>query len=142
MQRVVWLWIAFAIVFIGINLLREYNIVLFKNTDSLFRKAIYLSINAYAKAILALVGIIATYMTASVYVAKHTLSKWVMDIGVLGYGVYIFHQFILQFLYYKTSFPNTFGTIWLPWVGTGVALALSLILSILFRQTQWGRKLI
>lgn len=135
------LWIIFSVLFIAVNLLREYNIAVLQNTPPLFYKAILIAINAYAKAVLAVVGIATIYVTASLYVGKHTVSKWMLDVGSLGYGVYIFHQFILRILYYQTDVPEIVGTIWLPWLGTMIALILSILLTLLVRKTSVGRKL-
>ncbi|MBO5828071.1 MAG: hypothetical protein J6R59_06360 [Paludibacteraceae bacterium] len=72
----------------------------------------------------------------------HVLHEKIIYIGTLGYGVYVFHQFILRWLYYNTSMPSVVGGIWYPWIGLVVALVFSVLLTILFRKFELGRKLL
>ena len=58
------------------------------------------------------------------------------------YGVYIYQQFILQFLYYKTNIPITVSEYALPWIGFAVTLFLSLALCWITLKTRFGRFLI
>ena len=58
------------------------------------------------------------------------------------YGVYIYQQFILQYLYYKTNIPMTVNEYALPWIGFAVTLCLSLTLCWLTLKTRFGRFLI
>lgn len=44
------------------------------------------------------------------------------------YGVYIYQQFILRILYYKTSFSLYINNYCLPWIAFAITLCLSLIL--------------
>lgn len=57
----------------------------------------------------------------------HNHSRFITLSGYC-YGVYIFQQFVLKYLYYKTDFPILFSSVTLPWI----SLLLALILSILF----------
>lgn len=58
------------------------------------------------------------------------------------YGVYIYQQFILQILYYKTSLPLQINIYWLPWVAAFITLVLSILLCHLTLKFKWGRFLI
>ena len=58
------------------------------------------------------------------------------------YGVYIYQQFILQYLYYKTSIPLQVSEYALPWIGFCLALVLSLFLCWISLKTRVGRFLI
>ncbi len=58
------------------------------------------------------------------------------------YGVYIYQQFILKYLYYNTSLPNVVSEYALPWIGLGITLVLSLLLCHLTLKTKFGRYLI
>lgn len=58
------------------------------------------------------------------------------------YGVYIYHQFILKYLYYKTSFSNHFSLELIPWIGFLIALLLSLLCCHITLRTKIGRFLI
>lgn len=58
------------------------------------------------------------------------------------YGVYIYQQFILQGLYYHTSFTSYVSLTVFPWIGFIITLILSLILCHLTLKTKIGRYLI
>lgn len=58
------------------------------------------------------------------------------------YGVYIYQQFIIQYLYYKTSVPLLVNEYALPWIGFVVALVLSILLCWVSLKTRFGRFLI
>ena len=55
------------------------------------------------------------------------------------YGVYIYQQFILQILYYKTSLPLQVNIYWLPWIASFITLVLSVLLCHLTLKFKWGR---
>lgn len=68
--------------------------------------------------------------------------QWLINVGGLCMGVYLFQQFILKGLYFHTDLALSIDPIWLPWVGFVIALAGSLLLSFIFRKTRIGRFLI
>lgn len=90
------------------------------------------------------VGTMALYLT----ICKHTTQagfvpkKWVVKSSDLCYGVYVFHQFILVYLYFYTPLYDSLSIYLLPWVGLIVTFILSLILTFLFLRTKTGRLLI
>ena len=75
---------------------------------------------------------------------KHWLDQHPQLITLSGYcyGVYIYHLFILQYLYYYTPFTTYFPTAVFPWAGFLVTLALSLALCRLTLKTRLGRYMI
>lgn len=58
------------------------------------------------------------------------------------YGVYIYQQFILQILYYKTSLPLHINEWLLPWVAFFITLVLSILFCHYSLKTKFGRFLI
>ena len=58
------------------------------------------------------------------------------------YGVYIYHQFILMYLYYKTDLISIVPNALFPWLGFAITLVLSLIFCFLTLRTRLGRYLI
>lgn len=68
--------------------------------------------------------------------------RWLIEIGNLCFGVYLFQQFILHALYYNTELPVVLGPYWLPWVGFVIALFSSLIIAWLLRKTKIGKSII
>ncbi len=79
---------------------------------------------------------------------KPMVTAWLKDktglITLSGYcyGVYIYHQFILMALFYKTSLPMAINAWALPWVAFAITLATSLILCHFTLKTKFGRFLI
>lgn len=87
-------------------------------------------------------GIAMTFSLVGLYLKKHSVSKWMVQIGALSFGVYLFQQFILKGLYNHTSLPSLLGCYCLPWVGLFIALFGSLLISYMLRKTRIGRALI
>ena len=72
----------------------------------------------------------------------YTLPLWVTASNKMCYGVYVFHQFLLQYLYYDTSMPAKLNSYLLPILAFVMVLLLSVLLSKLFVLTKVGRFLI
>lgn len=60
----------------------------------------------------------------------------------LCYGVYIVHQFVLVYIYYKSEFVHHLNAYALPWVVLAITVVSSLFLSYLLLKTKVGRFLI
>ena len=67
---------------------------------------------------------------------------WIPHFNVLSMGVYIFHQFILMFLDYHTTFPAFCGSIVYPWFSIFISMPVSVLLSYTLRLTKIGKSLI
>lgn len=72
---------------------------------------------------------------------KCRIPKWIIELNTTCFGIYLFQQFILQILYYKTSLPTIVGPYWLPWIGLAITLVTSYILTKLSLKTNIGRQL-
>lgn len=90
----------------------------------------------------ATLGCIVLYIIALKCTQKHTLSSNAMNVSVLCFGVYLFQQFLLVGLYRHTNLSSIVGFYWLPWVGFGVSMIGSLLLTYLMRLSKIGRYLI
>ena len=130
-------WAVFAILLVVINL---WFIQSEKMAYSTWLSYVVLGSNKILKNILAWSGITALYLTAVQYCRTHEISKFILKVGVCGYGVYVFHQFVLVWMYDKTSLPETLGTYWLPWVGLAITTVVSVLLTLAVRSTKFGRK--
>lgn len=86
--------------------------------------------------------IVALMMSSFYYTERHEISELPVKLCSYCYGVYICHQFVLQFLYYKTSLPVLLGSQLLPWMGLFLSLSVSLFFTYLFRLSKLGRFLI
>lgn len=133
-------WVTFIVLFIIFRLMRD-----FFNPDvasDKITKLVFYTINNVCVFIYSWSGLIAFFTTAIYYTRYHELSKITKKLAVCCFGIYLLQQFILWFLYYKTTFPVTVGPYWLPWCGFSIAILTSLLLSDLFLKTKTGRFLI
>ena len=72
-------------------------------------------------------GVCAIYLLTNYVIAKCRVrpASWVINVGAICFGVYIYQQFILQVLYYKTSLPQLVGPYWLPWIACVITFIFS-----------------
>ena len=84
------------------------------------------------------------YRIANIHKIQNKIdgNKLLIRLSGYCYGVYIFQQFILRYLYYKTDMAQCINPYALPWVAAVVTIALSLILTDLSLRTRIGRFLI
>lgn len=127
-KRIIWCWALFAVLFVVFRPLRDIM-----KYDVLKRLCTLL----YASA-----GTLALYISALWYMSRHALSATTENLSLCCFGIYLFQQFILWALYYKTGFPQFVGPYLLPWLGFAIALPLSWLLTTLFRRTKTGKFLI
>lgn len=73
---------------------------------------------------------------------KKPLPPLLVTLSTYSFGIYIVQQFILKYLYYHTSLPLTVDYLLLPFIGTFVALILSLIITHISLKTFLGKFLI
>lgn len=62
--------------------------------------------------------------------------------GKIWFGLYIYHQFIMMWLYYHTALPLYLSAEWLPWIAFILTFVLSYILVVLTLKTKIGNWLI
>lgn len=130
--------IAFFVVLLVANLLL-LHISNLMGAQPFLIKAILLIGSNLIKAFLATLGILTLYCIAVAFTRTTCLNENIIKVGTLGYGVYIFHQFILVWLYYHTDLSLYVGSM-LPWLGFIISLVLSVILTIIVRKTNLGTK--
>lgn len=98
-------------------------------------------VGKYAKIAYCLVGIFGIYSLVNYLLNKENIkvTSRTINLSALCYGIYLFQQFILQWLYYKTTMPSIVGPYLLPWVGLLITVIGSYILTKLCRMTKIGR---
>ena len=112
--------------------------------ESILFKVIRVSLSNTAKIIYSSVGVAMLFCIVGFFEKSRTdsLPQWVISVGGLCMGVYLFQQFILKLLYFHTDLPSLVSSLWLPWIGFSISLAGSLLLSFLLHKTRTGRFLI
>ena len=88
-------------------------------------------------------GIMALYLAVCriTETTDYKPSEFVLNLSAICYGMYIFHQFILKYLLYKTSLPCMLGQL-TPWVCFAITVCTSYLLTKLFMRFKFGRLLI
>lgn len=89
-------------------------------------------------------GVVVAYGFATFYVKKKNgVVPKVLDIlNPYCFGIYLFQQFIIQILYYKTPLFTTVGTYLAPWIALIITSITSFILTYILRLSKIGRCLI
>lgn len=110
---------------------------------SIFEKTIYiLAINS-SKLILGFVGIGIAFIATRIFLQSgRNLPVYIITFSTYCYGVYIFHQFILKYIYYNSSVVTSIHPNLLPWVALLVTLLLSTTVSATLLRTKVGKYLI
>lgn len=136
--------ILFVLALVGLTLIREHAIADIVRQGGLVQKVWGLFVQNILALIYSSLGVAALYSLAVLFVRKQVgrvSDRWISLSGNC-FGVYIFQQFILQYLYYHTNVFAPFSVYVMPWIGFVVAFSLSLLLSVLVRRMRWGRFLL
>lgn len=139
-KRIVWFWILFVVVFILFRPLKESLTIGVQ--DNMLFKIITYSSRKLCQLLYASIGTMAFYCTAVWYIQKKKLKQFTVKLASCCFGIYLFQQFVLELLYYKTTIPTMLGPYWLPWCAFCVTLILSYFISYLMLKTKFGRFLI
>lgn len=133
-------WLLFIVTFVLLNIIITSFEEASMASGSIPFKVLMLGSAALLKAILGWTGIIALYITAVIYCQHYDVGNLIVKIGACGYGVYVFHQFVLVYMYRYTDMPIVLGTWWLPWIAMVITIMVSLILTLVVRSTRFGRQ--
>lgn len=142
LKTVICSFLLFVILFVPLTLVREQIYLQINDTNEIIFKAVYLCFGKLLQIIYATVGLLSFYITVLYFLKFIRIPQWLVNLNALCMGVYIIHQFILQYLYYYTDVPQYLGSYWLPWFGLFFSLFSSLLLAWLIRKTSVGRKLL
>lgn len=145
-RTILLLWGIFLILFLTIEPLSDLIREDLSSADiSIIHKAFHYAALEFSRSILSWGGLIAFYFTSLNYVNSSKRSEKqteiVLSIGNLCFGVYLFQQFIIQYLYYKTPMPQLLG-LWLPWISFIFTLLISLLLTYLVKHSKVCRQFI
>lgn len=133
----------FAILFITVTLVSRDVLSVYAESGSLVIKVGAFLCKKYLQLLCAASGVAFVYSIVNYFIEGKglTVPRWLVELNGLCFGIYLFQQFILQILYYKTSLPNLVEPYWLPWVGMIITLILSYLLTKLSLKTKIGRQL-
>lgn len=119
------IWLCFITSFILLYYVRDNYLSNVKSLSS----TLYIYLDTICQFIYASIGTMAFFITAYAISEKVQINEKMIEMGKYCFGVYIWQQFILYYLYYKTSFVSQVPDIIIPWLGMIFALILSYSLS-------------
>ena len=106
-------------------------------------KILNLSIANIAVLVMSVAGLLTAFWIVNLIVGKgYSLSGWLVQLSTYCYGVYILQQFLLMFIYYHSSLPQTVSIDILPYIAILITLAGCLVMVHFFLKTRAGRFLI
>ncbi|MBE6346163.1 MAG: acyltransferase [Lentimicrobiaceae bacterium] len=134
--------ILFILIYIFLIFLNEY----IKNinfSSGVFHRLIKMELLSVLKYLMTIFGILSLYLFVYSYTRRFDFkcSNFTIHLSEVCYGVYVFHQFILVYLYYHTSLPCLLGLI-TPWIFFTLTLFVSYLLTIIFLRFDFGKKMI
>lgn len=65
---------------------------------------------------------------------QNRLSKQYLSLASMSFGIYIYHQFVIQIIYYKTNIPEIFGVYWTPIVCIIITIFTSILLTVVSKK--------
>lgn len=112
--------------------------------NELIVKCMRFFLQKLSRIIYAVCGVMMLFITINLFLKKKQIAyiSTLKKISTLCFGVYIYQQFILKYLYYHSELPLFCPSIVLPWIGFFISLIGSLLLSWLTLKTRFGRFLI
>ena len=122
------LWIAFVVVFIILRTVKA-NIVEFSDAMHLPLKALFRVLSNVCTLIYSSLGLISIFFTSILFTQKSKLKPWYISLGSMCFGVYIFQEFIIKYLYYYTDLGEKVSYLILPWIVFIIATVTSILLS-------------
>lgn len=133
----------FAVLFVALTFLKESRETLFVSQDIVVQAIKFmvgkLCMIGYATAGIIMLMILVGYKERN---SGLDVPRWLVEVGNLCFGVYLFQQFILQAIYYYTDLPTVVGPYATPWVGFVIALFGSLFLAWICRLSKIGRSIL
>ena len=125
------------------TILNFSQLQLFPNSVIINKIALLLGANVlkimYSAFGLAFIFMLCRYLLNSCNIS---INKSLIKLSGCCFGVYVFQQFILNFIIYSDRFISTLGTYWLPWFAFILALLGSIALSWVIMKTKVGKFLI
>lgn len=118
--------------------------ILATGVEGLFYKSLYLSLLNLIKLIYSALGV-TTVTLLSIYLIrskKLKLSSFWINLSTYTFGIYVFQQFILMWIYYHTPLSKSISIDYLPWIAFAITITASLILSIIMRKNKVGKFLL
>lgn len=125
LKLIILLWLGFVLSFILLYFVRDNYLPNIKR---------FVLMDHICRSIYAGIGTMAFFMTALFTSNRFKVLGWILGIGKYCFGVYIWQQFIINYVYYYTPIFSKVDTRIIPWGGTFLALVLSISLAKVSRR--------
>ncbi len=134
------LWLRYLIVVICSYCFKENAVM----NDDIVSRIVFKMGGKILKMVEAIVGTMALYVTVCYHTTKTGFkpSQIVVDSSKVCYGMYVYHQFLLVFLYFYTPLYDSVNCYILPWIGFIITMLISLLFTNITLKTKVGRYLI
>lgn len=133
--------VAYLITFVCFTTINEE--IVFDSDKSLVTKVYHFTLSKSMQIIYSTLGCLFAWLLVNKIIKDmKAIPNWILTANELCFGIYIFQQFILLILYYKTSMPILFGAYWLPISGFVITMFFSVILTFYLRKTKIGKYLV
>lgn len=91
----------------------------------------------YVKQLYSSLGTLGVFLVCKKIGEKYNYSNILAQFNACCFGIYIFHQFVLMFLFYYSPLPTICGSYLLPWCGLLCAFFFSYGLTWILRKTKF-----
>lgn len=126
------------------NIIKQFMTeVIYLSCNQNILKGIYLIIQITLRAVCACFGIFFLMQVAHRIVEHFKIERWnkALILSESCFGVYIFQQFILKF-FNSSQIPSIINAYIYPWVIFIVTVIISLVITVAFRKTKLGKRLL
>lgn len=101
-RQIIFAWIIFVIIFVILRILR--NDIIIGDQTYLINRFLTMWSQIFFHFVYATLDTLLFYTTISYYVKQRTLKSFTIKLATCSFGIYLFQEFILKIIYYKTNF--------------------------------------
>ena len=141
LKKIAILWLIFLSSLVCLIMLKE-NLNEIISTDNIYTTFVLREgIKKISTILYSILGVLA-FWTTSLFLSPQNSSKWISWFNRNCFGAYLFHQILLQYIYYETSMPLMLGTYMLPFVAFSITIPASFVLSDFCSKIKYINKII
>ena len=134
-SRNAWILVALAAIYLTAFISYELIVPSIDRPDTFFADALFKWMKKFWMLVYSLAGTL-LFFSLSYRLCRNRTSipSAIIFCSSISFGVYLFHQIIIEYLLYKTGLPVLVGPYWLPWIGFLITITGSVILVLLVRR--------
>lgn len=113
-----------------------------QNVSSVYERSISQILIHLTTMPLEITGIVLCYAFAIVVKCEGKVGFFIGKFATYSFGVYLFHHFVLTYLYYDTAIVSNVNSMLLPLVSFGISITTSVLATYILKQCKWTRILV